>query len=91
MQRWVRIDGVVETDMPDSRMGWASIESATHGNVLWVAIDHGRTRIGFSLSAELYRKYGDKMTEAQAVEEATAAVAPFSCTFKSVDWYTVYG
>ena len=44
------------TDMPNSRIGWASIESKTHGNVLWVALDHGRTRIGFSLNPELYRK-----------------------------------
>jgi phenol 2-monooxygenase (NADPH) len=86
----VRIDGVVETDMPNSRIGFASIESPTHGNVLWVALDHGRTRIGFSLNPALYRKYGDKMTEAEAVEEAKAAVAPFSLKFKKVDWYTVY-
>ena len=88
--RWVRIDGVVETDMPNSRIGWASIESKNFGNVLWVALDHGRTRIGFSLNAGLYKKYGDKMTEAQVVEEAKASVAPFSLHFKSVDWYTVY-
>ena len=37
-QRWIRIDGIVETDMPDSRMGAASIESPTHGNVLWLAL-----------------------------------------------------
>jgi phenol 2-monooxygenase (NADPH) len=90
-QRLVRIDGVVETNMPNSRIGWASIESRTHGNVLWVAIDHGTTRIGFSLNPELYKKYGDKMTEAQAMEEAKASVAPFSLDFKRVDWYTVYG
>lgn len=90
-QRWVRIDGVVETDMPNSRIGWASIESKTHGNVLWVAIDHSTTRIGFSLSPELYKKYRDKMTEAEVVEEAKASVAPFSLNFKRVDWYTVYG
>jgi phenol 2-monooxygenase len=43
------------------------------------------------LNPELYKKYGDKMTEAQAMEEAKAAVAPFSLDFKRVDWYTVYG
>lgn len=77
--------------MPDSEVGFASIESVTHGNVLWVALDHGRTRIGFSLSPEMIQKYGgDKLNEAQAVEEAKAAMAPFSVRFKTVDWYTVY-
>jgi len=83
--RWVRIDGLVETDMPNSRIGCTNIESKTYGNVLRIALDHGRTRIGFSLSPELYRKYGDKMTESQAVEEAKASVAPFSLEFKTVD------
>ena len=32
--KWVRIDGVVETDMPKPR-SYAAIESPTHGNVLW--------------------------------------------------------
>ncbi|CZR68335.1 related to 2-polyprenyl-6-methoxyphenol hydroxylase and related FAD-dependent oxidoreductases [Phialocephala subalpina] len=88
--RWVRIDGVVKTDMPDSRIGVASIESPTHGNVLWVPLDHCRTRIGFALSAEMYEKYGEHLTEAQAVEEAIASVAPFSLEFETVDWFTLY-
>ena len=52
--------------------------------------DHGRTRIGFALTTEIVKKYGDKLTEADAVKEATAAVAPFSLKFKQVDWYTDY-
>jgi phenol 2-monooxygenase len=40
--KWVRIDGIIETDMPKSRV-YGAIESPTHGNVLWAALDHGGT------------------------------------------------
>ncbi|KIX93745.1 uncharacterized protein Z520_10651 [Fonsecaea multimorphosa CBS 102226] len=88
--RWVRIDGVVETDMPDSRQGFATLESPIHGQVLFAALDHGTTRVGFSLSQELMDKYGENMTLEQVVEEAKLALKPFTLDFKCVDWYTVY-
>lgn len=77
--------------MPDSELGYAAIESPTHGNVLWVNLEDGRVRIGFALSKELYSKYGERMTLDQAKEEAVKAMAPFSLEWKSVDWWTVYG
>ncbi|KIW75530.1 hypothetical protein Z517_10272 [Fonsecaea pedrosoi CBS 271.37] len=88
--RWVRVDGVVETDMPDSREGFANLESPTHGNVFCAALDHGRTRVGFALSQDMIVKYGENMTQQQAVDEAKLAVKPFSWEYKCVDWYTVY-
>lgn len=87
---WCRIDGVLKTNMPDARVGFASIESPTHGNVLWVAQDHGRTRIGFALSPELYAKYGDNITKDQVRDEAIRAMAPFSIEFITIDWWTFY-
>lgn len=87
---WVRIDGVVKTNMPDSRVGVGSIESQTHGQVLWVALDHGATRIGYVLSPEMYAKYGKHMKQEDAVKEAKAALAPFELVFEQVDWHTVY-
>jgi phenol 2-monooxygenase len=90
MYRWVRIDGVVKTNLPDERIGVTGIESVSHGNVLWVPLDHGRTRIGFALNPELYKKYGDQITEEQAKYEAIQAVRPFELEFESVDWYTIY-
>ncbi|KAJ9623394.1 hypothetical protein H2203_005653 [Taxawa tesnikishii (nom. ined.)] len=87
---WVRIDAVVKTNMPDARIGFGAIESETHGNVLWVALDHGRTRIGFALSAELYKKYGAAIAEADVKREAVRAVAPFKLEFVMVDWWTLY-
>lgn len=36
--KWVRIDGTIETDLPKPRT-YCAIESQTHGNVLWAALD----------------------------------------------------
>ena len=87
---WVRIDGVVKTNMPDSRVGLGAIESKTHGQVLWVALDHGATRIGYVLTPEMYAKYGRNMKQEDAIKEAQAAMAPFELEFLQVDWHTVY-
>lgn len=86
--KWVRIDGVIETDMPKPRT-YCAIESPTHGNVLWAALDHGATRIGFAFTAERQKAY-PVFDEAAAVAEAIASVKPFKLQFKQVDWYTVY-
>ncbi|KAG0650715.1 Monooxygenase fmpF [Hyphodiscus hymeniophilus] len=86
--KWVRIDGIIETDMPKTRV-YGAIESPTHGNVLWAALDHGATRIGFAFTAERQRAYPE-FNEAAAVTEAIASVKPFSLKFKQVDWFTVY-
>jgi phenol 2-monooxygenase len=86
--KWVRIDGMIETNMPKSRV-YGAIESPTHGNVLWAALDHGATRIGFAFTAERQKKYPE-FNEAAAVAEAIASVKPFTLKFKQVDWFTVY-
>ena len=86
--KWVRIDGVIETDMPKSRV-YGAIESPTHGNVLWAALDHGGTRIGFAFTADRQKGYAE-FNEAAAVAEAIESVKPFSLKFKQVDWFTVY-
>lgn len=88
--RWVRIDGIISTNMPDADLGFASIESKSHSNVLWVSLDHGRNRIGFALTDEMSAKYGDEMTEKDVKHEAELSMAPFSVEFDCVDWWTVY-
>jgi phenol 2-monooxygenase len=87
---WVRIDAVINTNMPDSRIGFGAIESASHGNVLWVALDHGRSRIGFALPKALYEKHGEHITEDVVKQEALKAMAPFEIEFVTVDWWTLY-
>jgi phenol 2-monooxygenase len=86
--KWVRVDGMVETDMPKNR-AYGAIESKTHGNVLWAPLDHGGTRIGFAFTAERQKEYPE-FNEAAAVAEAIAAVKPFKLSFTQVDWFTVY-
>ncbi|KAL3424729.1 FAD binding domain-containing protein [Phlyctema vagabunda] len=86
--KWVRIDGIIETDMPKNRV-YGAIESPTHGNVLWAALDHGATRIGFAFTAERQKGYAE-FNEAAAVAEAIESVKPFKLSFKQVDWFTVY-
>ncbi|KAH8432779.1 uncharacterized protein LDX57_010406 [Aspergillus melleus] len=88
--KWVRIDGYFETDMPDADMGFASIESPSHGNVLWVQLDHGVKRIGFATTEEMLAKYGGKLTEEQAKHEAIESMKPFKLDIKSVEWWTLY-
>ena len=86
--KWVRIDGIVETDMPMAR-SYGAIESGSQ-NVLWAPLDHGATRIGYAFTREREAKYGE-FTEEAAVAEAVEMMKPFSLKFKQVDWYTIYG
>lgn len=58
--------------------------------MLWCALDHRATRVGYVLSPKLFEKYGTKMTAEEAVAEAQKAVAPFELEFERVDWHTVY-
>ena len=87
---WVRIDGDFETNMPDSDIGYASIESKNHGNVLWVQLEKGEKRIGFALNDEMSAKYGRCLKEEEAKEEAIKAMEPFTLEINSVSWVTLY-
>ena len=86
--KWVRIDGPVRTSLPKPRT-YCAIESPTHGNVLWAALDRGATRIGYAFTAERAKAY-ETFDEAAAVKEAIAAVKPFDLEFERVDWWTIY-
>lgn len=86
--KWVRIDGQIRTDMPRPRT-YCAIESPTHGNVLWAALDRGATRIGYAFTDARANAYST-FDEAAAVKEAIAAVKPFHVVFERVDWWTIY-
>ena len=88
--RWVRMDGIIHTNMPDARLGIGAVESATHGSCLWVPYDHLRTRIGYNVSQELFDKYKGTFTQEDAIHEAKLAYQPFTLTFEHVDWFTLY-
>lgn len=87
--KWVRIDGLIRTNHPKPR-SYGAIESKTHGNVLWVPLDHGCTRIGFAFSAERMNSWPGGFSEEVAVAEAKAAVKPFDIEFERVDWASIY-
>lgn len=88
--RWIRINGIFKTNMPDNDLGFGQIESKNHGNVLWFQLEYGVNRIGFALTPELYRKYGDEITIEQAKAEAKEAMALFTLEIEHVEWWTLY-
>ncbi|KAJ4495715.1 FAD binding domain-containing protein [Lentinula edodes] len=90
--RWIRMDARVTTDMPNPRC-LNSIDSASHGQILWCPIDNGLTRIGYVFSGSLIEKYGgvEGVTQEVAMVEAKQALHPFKLEFLSVDWFTIYG
>ncbi|KAI5920683.1 FAD binding domain-containing protein [Camillea tinctor] len=87
--RWVRVDGLVKTDLPKPRT-YCAIESPTHGNVLWVALDRGTTRIGYAYTPAPDEQQALLFDQAAAVRGAIAAVKPFTLAFERVDWWTIY-
>lgn len=85
------MDARVTTDMPNPRC-LNSIDSASHGQILWCPIDNGLTRIGYVFSGSLIEKYGgvEGVTQEVAMVEAKQALHPFKLEFLSVDWFTIY-
>lgn len=89
--QWIRIDGKMKTSMPDANIGFAAIESAHHGNVLWVKLDQDAHRIGFALNSKILETYRNRsLTEADAVKEAQDAMKPFTLEIERLDWWTQY-
>jgi phenol 2-monooxygenase len=87
--KWVRIDGVLKsTTMPKPR-SYGAIESPVYGNVLWIPLDHGATRIGYALNEER-RKLYKELNQETFIEEAKVAVKPFDIEYERVDWASVY-
>ncbi|GAM38189.1 hypothetical protein TCE0_033r08720 [Talaromyces pinophilus] len=87
--RWIRIDGLIETNMPLAR-SYGAIESKTHGNVLWAPLDHAATRIGFAYTEEIAAKYPGGVTQEVAEKEALESMKPFDVRFKEIHWWTLY-
>ncbi|EXJ93609.1 hypothetical protein A1O1_02001 [Capronia coronata CBS 617.96] len=87
--KWVRIDGVLKsTNMPKPR-SYGAIESPIYGNVLWIPLDHGATRIGFALSEDR-RKLYKELNQEVFIQEAKLSVKPFDIEYERVDWASVY-
>ena len=87
---FIRIDGVVQTNMPGARKGLCGIDSPSHGSVLWACLDHNITRVGFAFPKKLWEDKGAKLTQEDVVEEAKIALQPFTLEFETIDWWTAY-
>ena len=88
--RFIRIDGVVKTDMPHARRGLAAVSSKSHGNIMLACLDHGRTRVGFSFPEKLYEELGSELSKEDVVREAQKGMEPFKLEFERIDWWTAY-
>lgn len=87
--KWVRIDGVLKsTTMPKPR-AYGAIESPLYGNVLWIPLDHGATRVGFAMNEDR-RKLYEELNQEVFVKEAKLSVKPFDIEYERVDWASVY-
>ncbi|KPM42379.1 hypothetical protein AK830_g4175 [Neonectria ditissima] len=87
---WVRIDGKLSTDMPGADIGFASVETLNHGNILWVKLERDAHRIGFALTPSLLAKYPKGITKEEAVKEAIEGMKPFKLEIERLDWWTHY-
>lgn len=84
------MDALVKTDMPSPRT-LNSLQTDSHGLVLWCPIDESKVRIGYVFSQALREKYNNKIDEETVMAEAKLAVAPFKLEFIKLDWFTCYG
>lgn len=78
------------TDMPDTNIGFASIETEHHGNILWVKLDRDTHRVGFALTPALLAKYPNGITQDEALKEAAEGMKPFKLEIDRLDWWTHY-
>lgn len=51
-EKWVHIDGVFKSTTMPKPQCYSAIESKEYGNVLWIPLDHGATRLGFAFNEE---------------------------------------
>lgn len=90
--KWIRLDAVIKTNMPfdSNRSKIVAVESREYGNVLWLPVDNGRTRIGFVCPDDVYGEDGSTISEEAVMTSAQNAVKPFTLEFEKLDWWTVY-
>lgn len=88
--KWVRIDGRMKTNLPEINAAFGSLETNTHGNVIWIRLDGDACRIGFALTPSLQAKYPDGLTQEDVVREAVDSLKPFTVEIERVDWWTQY-
>lgn len=87
--KWVRIDGVLKSTTHPKPRTYGALESPIYGNVLWIPLDHGATRLGYALNEERMKQY-DELNEDAYIAEAKLSVKPFEIEYERIDWASIY-
>ncbi|EXJ81516.1 hypothetical protein A1O1_07580 [Capronia coronata CBS 617.96] len=87
--KWGVIDGVIETDFPDL---WSKvvIHSETAGTVLCIPRERNMTRLYIELDRSLDDSVPAQATQEYVIKQAQEIMSPFSVTWTSVEWFSVY-
>lgn len=88
--KWIRIDGLMKTNIPEPDLMFGFIETKDYGTALWLRLDNDAHRVGFALNPRLREKYPDGITEKEAIEEAVQCLKPFELSIERLDWWTYY-
>ncbi|KXH32950.1 hypothetical protein CSIM01_07577 [Colletotrichum simmondsii] len=87
---WVRFDGRVKTDIPETDLGFVTINSAEYGSAFLARLDKDACRLGYVFTPTLKAKYPQGLSKEQAMEEVIKSVQPFNLEFERIDWWTIY-
>ncbi|KIX06265.1 uncharacterized protein Z518_04240 [Rhinocladiella mackenziei CBS 650.93] len=87
--KWGVLDGVIETDFPDL---WSKVvvHSETAGTVLCIPRERNMTRLYIELDRSLQDSVPAQATQELVMRKAQEIMAPFSVTWASVEWFSVY-
>jgi phenol 2-monooxygenase (NADPH) len=88
--KWIRIDGLMKTNIPEPDLMFGFIGTKDYGTVLWLRLDSDAHRVGFALNPRLREKYPDGITEKEAVEEAVECLKLFELSIERLDWWIYY-
>ncbi|KAK3081735.1 hypothetical protein LTS18_003306 [Coniosporium uncinatum] len=85
--KWGVIDGVIETNFPDL---WSKvvIHSETAGTVLCIPRERNMTRLYIELDRSI--EGSERATQELVMRKAQLVMAPYSVTWTSVEWFSVY-
>ncbi|KAH7351229.1 FAD binding domain-containing protein [Rhexocercosporidium sp. MPI-PUGE-AT-0058] len=86
---WGVLDGVIDTDFPDL---WskAVISSETEGSILCIPREKNMTRLYIELHPGSAPMSSEAATEEFVMERAKAIMAPFTLSWKSIEWFGIY-
>ncbi|KAH8806083.1 FAD binding domain-containing protein [Xylogone sp. PMI_703] len=87
---WGVLDGVIETDFPDL---WSKvvIHSEEKGTILCIPRERNMTRLYIELNPGMHEVLSSEAASQEFVmKRAQEIIAPFTLTWKSIEWFSVY-